>query len=64
MFDEVIYTDLEDDACKELVEKYRKEAQKLLPPPEKRWRGNDRFAGTCKPELYALNYCHYINAVD
>ncbi|XP_041353228.1 heterogeneous nuclear ribonucleoprotein U-like protein 1 isoform X2 [Gigantopelta aegis] len=45
LFDEIIYTDLDGDECKELVEKYRKEAQKLLPPPEKRWRGGDRFSG-------------------
>lgn len=34
LFDEVQFTELDRDASEDLVEKYREEGQKNLPPPE------------------------------
>lgn len=46
LFDGVEFTEQDKEEIDKLVEKYRKEGQAALPPPDKRFRG-DRFSGRC-----------------
>ena len=44
LFDKVEFVEgQEKEEAEKLVETYNKEARALLPPPEKRYRGGDRY---------------------
>lgn len=56
LFDSVIFTEEENvnrEEADKLVEKYKKEARDLLPPPDKRFRDN-RYSGQIKIYIYII----------
>ena len=45
MFDKVDFIELEKEEAQKVVDDYNIVARALLPPPEKRFRDNDRWGG-------------------
>ena len=60
LFDSVEYTEEENlskEEAEKLVEKYKEEARKLLPPPEKRFR-DSRFSGELFLSWLGVSQCY------
>lgn len=47
LFDDVVFTELQLDEAKKIIEKYREEGAKHAPPPEKRSRGSSSCLFEC-----------------